>query len=204
MKNKRIAGKKNRWKKSKIDCSLLLGCSHSPLRIQRHNALVSIVHHSLLQDHPGVLREQGISSDQSRPGDVYHPDFHLGRPAYFDLSVRSTTQSGVISSASSQAGMATAVGEIAKYIQYQDIVNDNGGDFILLVCETFGIWSPYALSILDSITNRTTVRNGLPRKLARRQLLQQLSVTLWRYNAKMIVRQYSLTAEDEFPDFDIG
>ena len=35
----------------------LLGCSHGPLRIQRHNALVSVVHHALLQDHPGVLRE---------------------------------------------------------------------------------------------------------------------------------------------------
>ena len=125
-------------------------------------------------------------------------------PAYFDLSVRSTTQSAVISSASSQAGVAAAVGEIAKDNQYQDIVNDNGGDFIPLVCETFGVWSPYALSILGSIADRTTVRNSLPRKFARRQLLQQLSVTLWRYNAKMILRQYSLTAEDEFPDFDIG
>ena len=94
------------------------------------------------QDHPGVLREQSISSDQSRPGDIYHPDFHLGRPAYFDLFVRSTTQSAVISSASSQAGVAAAVGEIAKDTQYQDIVNDNGGDFIPLVCETFGVWSP--------------------------------------------------------------
>ena len=55
-----------------------------------------------------------MSSDQSRPGDIYHPDFHLGRPAYFDLSVRSTTQSAAISSASSQAGVAAAVGEIAK------------------------------------------------------------------------------------------
>ena len=96
------------------------------------------------------------------------------------------------------------VGEIAKDNQYQDIVNDNGGDFIPLVCETFGVWSPYALSILGSIADRTTVRNGLPRKFARRQLLQQLSVTLWRYYAKMILRKYSLTAEDEFPDFDIG
>ena len=112
------------------------------MRIQRHNALVSVVHHVLLQYHPGVLREQGISSDQSRPGDIYHPDFHLGRFAYFDLSVSSTTQSAVISSASSQAGVATAVGEIAKDNQYQDIVNDNGGDFIPLVCETFGVWSP--------------------------------------------------------------
>ena len=59
----------------------LLGCSHGPLRIQHHNALVSIVHHALLQDHPGVFRQQGISSDQSRPSDIYHPDFNLGRPA---------------------------------------------------------------------------------------------------------------------------
>ena len=135
---------------------------------------------------------------------VLHKDFHLGHPAYFDFSVRSTTQSAVISSASSQAGVAAAVGEIAKDTQYQDIVNDNGRDFIPLVCETFGVWSPYALSILGSIADRTTVRNGLPRKFATRQLLQQLFVTLWRYNAKMILHQYSLTAEDEFSDFNIG
>ena len=59
-------------------------------------------------------------------------------------------------------------------------------------------------SILGSIADRTTVRNGLPRKFARRQFLQQLSVTLWRYNTKMILHQYLLTAEYEFPDFDIG
>ena len=110
----------------------------------------------------------------------------------------SSTQSAVISSTSSQAGVATAVGEIAKDNQYQDIVNDNGGDFIPLVCETFGVWSPYALSILRSIADRTTVRNGLPRNFARRQLLQQLSVTLWRYNAKMILRQYSLLLRTNF------
>ncbi|XP_065902561.1 uncharacterized protein [Dysidea avara] len=53
------------------------------------SAIVTVVDHALFQDHPGVLREQGIaSSDQSRPGDIYHPDFSLGRPAYFDLSVR--------------------------------------------------------------------------------------------------------------------
>ena len=76
----------------------------------------------------------------------------------------------------------------------------------ILLCKIYGLPEslPYALSILGSIADRTTVRNGLPRNFARRQLLQQLSVTLWRYNAKMILRQYSLTAEDEFPDFDIG
>jgi len=119
---------------------------------------VSIVHQALLQDHPGILREQGISSDQSHPGDIYHPGFNLGHPAYFDLSVRSTTQSAVISPASSQAGVAAAAaaaGEVAKDTQYQDIVSADGGDFIPLMCDTFGVWTPYALSILNSIADRT-------------------------------------------------
>jgi len=33
---------------------------------QHHDAMVTVVHQALLQDHPGVLWEQGItSSDQS-------------------------------------------------------------------------------------------------------------------------------------------
>jgi len=90
---------------------------------------------------------------------MYYP----GCPAYFNLSVRSTTQSAVMSSASSQAGVAAATGEVAKDTQYQDIVRDDGG---ALVCETLGDWSPYALSILNSIVDRITVRNGLQHKLA--------------------------------------
>jgi len=61
-----------------------------------NNSLVSIVHHTFLQNHLGVLREQGIASDQSRPGDIYHPDYALGCLAYFDLSVKCTTQPSLI------------------------------------------------------------------------------------------------------------
>jgi len=88
----------------------------------------------------------GILSDQFPRGDIYHPDFLLGRPAYFDLSFRSTTQSAVISSASSQAGVAAAGGEVTKDVNsYQNIVNENGGDFIPLVCVShlvFGLLLP--------------------------------------------------------------
>ena len=47
-------------------------------------------------------------------------------------------KSAVISSASSQAEVATAAGEVAKDAKYLNIVNNNGDDFIPLVCETFG------------------------------------------------------------------
>ena len=174
----------------------LLGCSHGPLCIQRHDALVSIVHHALLQDHPGVLREQSIASDQSRPGDIYQPDFTLGRPTYFDLSVRCITQPSIISAAGSKAGVAAAAGEEAKDDHYLETVNNHGGEFFPLVCKPFGVWTPFALSTLSTIADRTTVKSGIPRQLARKQLLQHLSVTLWRYNAKMILRHYGLCPED--------
>ena len=77
----------------------------------------------------------------------------------------------------------------------QILIND-GGDFIPLVCESFSVWSPFALSTLFTIADHTTIKNGLSQKLARRQLLQRLSVTLWKYNAKMILRYYALCSKD--------
>jgi len=114
----------------------LLGYSHGPLHIQRHDALISIIHRALLQDHPGVLHEQSIASDQSHPWDIYHPDFTLGHPAYFDLSVRCTAQPSFIFSA---AGVAAIAGKEAKEDHYLETVNDHGGEFIPLVCESFGV-----------------------------------------------------------------
>jgi len=73
---------------SSVDCfgDHLLGCSHGPMRIHRHDALVNILHHTLLQDHPGVLNEHCASfADNSRPGDTFHPDFQHDHPAYFDV-----------------------------------------------------------------------------------------------------------------------
>ena len=56
----------------------LLGCSHGPMRIHRHDALVSILHHALLQDHPGALKEQHASfDDDSRPGDTFIQIFRM-------------------------------------------------------------------------------------------------------------------------------
>ena len=65
----------------------------------------------------------------------------------------------------------------------------HGSDFISLVCESFGVWSPFALF---AIADCTTVTNDLSRKIARKRLLQHL----WKYNASMILRRYALCPED--------
>jgi len=63
-----------------------------------------------------------------------------------DLLLISIFPSGVALSLPSYL-LAGAAGEVAKDTQYQDIVSADKGDFIPLVCETFGVWTPYALSI---------------------------------------------------------
>ena len=73
------------------------------------------------QSHSGVLKERVSYEDNSRPGDVYHPDFQHGHLAYFDVSVCSTTQPSHISF-SSCAGVAAAAGELAKDQRHQDAV----------------------------------------------------------------------------------
>jgi len=86
---------------------------------------------------------------------------------YFDVSVCSTTHSSLISSSAFCAEVAAAAEEVAKDEKHLAMVEKAGGDFIPLVVECFGVWTPFALSILHSIADRTATRSGISRKVAR-------------------------------------
>ena len=90
--------------------------------------------------------------------------------------MRSTTQPSFISSSASCAGVAAAAGEVAKEEKHLAAVEKVGSDFIPLVVQTFGVWTPFALKMLYVVADCSTPRSGVPRKLARKNLLQQLSV----------------------------
>jgi len=54
--------------------------------------------------------------------------------------------------------------------------------------------------MLRTIADHTTARSGAFAKLAWKHLLQQLSVSLWTNNARMILRYWALQSEDsDFP-----
>ena len=54
----------------------VLGCHSGSLRNKRHNALCDIIFHCLRTNNSGTRHKQrGTSANQSRPGDVFHPDF---------------------------------------------------------------------------------------------------------------------------------
>ena len=107
---------------------------------------------NVLEDSADVHQEQGVSGEPaSRPGDVFHPDFHNGHPTYFDISVRSALHSGVITHSASSPGFAALKGEMEKDAQHRDLVEDAGGVFFPPVVDNFGVWTPSSIKVPCSI-----------------------------------------------------
>ena len=100
-----------------------------------------------------ITKLGSLCKDGLRPGDIFHPDFQNGRSSYFDVSICSTTQPAYISSSTSCAGVAAAAGELAKDEKHLAAVMKVGADFIPLVVETFGVWTPFALRSLNIIAD---------------------------------------------------
>jgi len=59
-----------------------------------------------------------------------------------------------------------------------------GGSRVWFYSTCWNIWSPYALKLINIITDHTIARSGSSTRLARRNLLLQLSVSLWTSKAK--------------------
>ena len=75
-----------------------------------------------------------------------------------------------------------------EHEQHENNVVAAGGQFYPLIVETFGVWTPFA-----GDTRRILLAsNGLSPKCAFRNLIQQLPVCLWRYDAKTVLRYWGL------------
>ena len=169
----------------------LLGCGHGPLRICRHDSIVNLLYHTLSQEKSNIrLEEWNWGATTQRPGDIYHPDFLDGHPAYFDVLVRNMLQLGNLNHASTNAGAAAIAGEMEKDNKHAGSVEEVGGRFFSLVTEMLGVWTPSSLFLLRTFTEITTLHNGLSPSIAALNLMQQLSVKLWSYNAKMILQHF--------------
>ena len=81
---------------------------------------------------------------------------------------------------------------MAKDAKYNHNVSSTGSVFFPLVVETLGFWTDSSVSLLHRIAARTTLRSGVSCGQAFHNLVQQLSIKLWSYNAKMLLHFLSL------------
>ena len=89
-----------------------------------------------------------------------------------------------------------------KDAKYDHNVSSAGCVFFPLVVETLGLWTDSSISLLCCIAARTTLRSGVSQGQAFHNLLQQLSVKLWSYNAKMLLCHISLLPVTESDPLD--
>ena len=109
----------------------------------------------------GRNRRCMFGESAARPGDIFHPDFFNDHPTNFDVSVRSALHFGVLSHSAITPGFTTLRREMEKDARYKALVEAAGGEFLPLVVDNFGIWTPSSVEIVRSIAQISTVRNGL-------------------------------------------
>ena len=121
-----------------------------------------------------------------RPGDVYYPNFLTGCPAFFDVSIRNSFQPSCVSKLAVLAGSAAVAGESEKDMKHSENVTLFESLFYPLVVKTFGFWTPGSIDTLKTIAMKTTTVNKVPFAQAYRNLMPQLSVSLWKFNSRLI------------------
>ena len=90
----------------------------------------------------------------------------------------------------------------AKDLLHLAAVEASGGEFFPLVVESFGVWAPCSLDMLRLIASWATTYSRLPMTRALSNLLQQLSVLLWTFNARLLRSQLAL--QEDIPHWDLA
>ena len=101
------------------------------------------------------------ASNNKRPGDLFHPNFSLGKPGYFDISVRSSLQSQFLSKALEYPGATGDAGEIDKDGKHEEEVNAVSCLFFPLIVETLGLWTTNSLRIIKLSASKAASINGI-------------------------------------------
>ena len=108
-----------------------------------------------------------------------------------------------MSSSATAAGAAGLAGEMEKDAKYDVLVSASDALIYPLAVASFGAWTPASLDSLRTIATKTITSNNIPFSQAYSNLMQQLSVNLWKFNARMIESRLLLDSDDCFWDLPV-
>ena len=112
------------------------------------------------------------------------------------ITVRNSLLPQFITVAATCPGAAADAGEREKDKKHSDDVTHAGALFYPLVVESLGFWSAHSLEMLKIITKRAALHNNITVSQSVCNLHEQLSVCLWKNNARLILDRQSLEGSD--------
>ena len=128
-----------------------------------------------------------VTGSQSRPADVFIPQWIDGRKIAFDVSVTSPTQEALLLRAAEIPAAAIEARKASKKRTHFDNCRAEGIFFQPLVVETFGGWDKEAVNFLKKMATQDARRWGKLPSLEIKYFFQRLSVALQRGNATLLL-----------------
>ena len=178
---------------STADCYVdhQVGCGGNPDRIYRHNSVRDALFSAAQSAALAPRREVPslIPGTQSRPADVFLPNWSRGRPAALDITIISPLQRTTVQGAASTQGHALLVGEARKYSTHGAPCHSAGITFVPVTFEALGGMSSLATNTVASIGRLLGQRLGLAPQESTRHLFQRLSISLWKGNAALWIHR---------------
>ena len=171
-----------------------VGCGGNCDRILCHNALRDVLFAASQSAAQAPRKEVPslIPGSQSRPADIFLPNWCRGQPAALDVTVISTMQPLTLSGAAVESGFALKVAEARKLGSHNADCRAIGVSFIPIVAETLGGWSTDSVVHIARIGRLVGQRLGTPPAFAVKHLFQRLSILLWKENAARWARRLPL------------
>eukprot|EP00731_Ephydatia_muelleri_P007115 Em0003g1363a len=125
--------------------------------VSRHNKLRDILAESCRRAHLGVQVEMGnnlTNHSHTRPADLLVPNWVLGKPAAFDLSVTSPLNPTTLLEASVTTGVAALTTELRKHSSNDTKCKELDWVCVPLVVESYGAWGKEALESISQLASR--------------------------------------------------
>ena len=168
-----------------------LSCKHGGDVVSHHNKLRDVFLNYCQRACLGPRLEMGCgagyTNPQSCPADVLVPNWDLGKPAAFDLSVTSTLHPSVLLEASMTAGSAALVAENRKHKYNDRKCEELGWVCIPLVVETYGCWGAAAVATFSKLAGRLSTRLNQTKPKTIFGIYSRLGLSLVRANCRAIL-----------------
>ena len=168
-----------------------IGCSGNPDRIHHHNSVRDAIF-SAAQAAALALRWEVpslIPGTQSRPADVFLPNWARSHPAALNITIISPLQQATLQGAATTQNHALLVGEAREFTAHDTQCQSAGITFIPITFEALGGMSSLAADTIAKIGRLLGQRLGLPPQQPTHHLFQWLSVSLWRCNAALWIHR---------------
>ena len=192
-----------------MDTSSQLRCPYCPdhqLDLLGHHGMTCkgggdvVLHHNSLRDvfaqfcHRARLGGQlevghgyGAESSLSRPADILVPNWMIGKPAAFDLTVVSPLNFTTLNEAGARSGSAAGKAEVRKHNANDPKCTELGWVCIPLAVESYGCWGVEAQGSIPRLAARLALQLQCSKSKAITNIYQRLNLTLVRCNARALL-----------------